>query len=394
MPSLVVELSTEDILADPVWIDISDHAHVIEGASVFASGRGHQHELDRVEAGSATVVLANDCGCFDPFNPDGPYYPDLGPMNRVRARALWASTSYPLFDGYVEEWPLSFPNPAYGQVALTVVEGLAQIAAATVALDRGVDTASERVDAVLDAIAWPTNRRDVSATGVVLPEIEADVNALAHLFDVQRAENGRLFYSADGLLVFQDRETWYGSVPVPGLSTWGDQRPEYAYDLPAFRLQSSAREIRNDIRMTREGGVEQVVEDAASIDRFGRRTYGPQTLLLTTDDEVLEVAQFLSFRYAQPGYRLAEIRPLPDADDSWAAVLGAELGDRIWVRRRPPNAAEVERLEIIEHIAHQVVPGDRWTVTWRTSPADASVGFWRVGNAVWGILGQTTRLGL
>lgn len=51
--------------------------------------RGRQHELDRIEAGTMQVALVNDNRQYDRNNSSGPYYPNVLPLRKIRARALW-----------------------------------------------------------------------------------------------------------------------------------------------------------------------------------------------------------------------------------------------------------------------------------------------------------------
>src|SRR6266508_6647988 len=46
----------------------------------ISTHRGAARELERVEAGTASITLDNRNGRFTPFNPASPYYPFILPM--------------------------------------------------------------------------------------------------------------------------------------------------------------------------------------------------------------------------------------------------------------------------------------------------------------------------
>jgi hypothetical protein len=82
----------------PDWEDVT--ADVIE----YGSKRGRNHDLDKIEAGTATIVLKNLSGDYWRYKVDGPYYPDVKPLALVRVRHTWNGTAYGRFYGVVESW--------------------------------------------------------------------------------------------------------------------------------------------------------------------------------------------------------------------------------------------------------------------------------------------------
>lgn len=102
-PQIIVEVafSTTNPLTVPVsWTDISSYV-LEDGLSIR---RGRPDELKPFPAATATIRLNNDDRRFEPLNAASPYFPNVVPMRRIRIRAIWNSTSYTLFGGFVTDW--------------------------------------------------------------------------------------------------------------------------------------------------------------------------------------------------------------------------------------------------------------------------------------------------
>jgi hypothetical protein len=108
-PTAIVEVAFTDgpYVAYPTWTAITSYVREI------TVRRGRASEVENFEAGTATLVLDNRDRRFDPFYTSGPYYGNLLPRRQIRIRATNNSTTYDVFRGYVEGWPVTLTDAGY-----------------------------------------------------------------------------------------------------------------------------------------------------------------------------------------------------------------------------------------------------------------------------------------
>lgn len=124
-PTAVVEIAFSDLpyVASPTWTDITSY---VRGITV---SRGRGDETQDFETGTATVVLDNRDRRFDPFYTAGPYYTKLQPRRQIRIRATVSATTYDIFRGYVEGWPVELTDANYDStVTLSCFDALGLLA--------------------------------------------------------------------------------------------------------------------------------------------------------------------------------------------------------------------------------------------------------------------------
>lgn len=151
------------------------------------------------------------------------------------------------------------------------------------------------------------------------------------------------------------------------LETGGVQALPYIALVPTF----SNREIRNEVTVTRDGGVAVTVTDSTSQTDYGVRSYSLTTVASTDADSSTTAARILS-RYKDPRLRIdgLTIASHQQPSDLLPQALGREIGDRVTVVRTPQNVGSaVSKEVIIEGVVHTIT-SDQWLTAFNLSPAE------------------------
>jgi hypothetical protein len=141
LPQLSVRVAFASNPYDPTltWTEIGPASGAGPGGSGWVrqvkSKRGRERLLRsqaQFQAGTATVTLDGRDRRFDPTNSAGPYWPNVQPEKVIQVGATWAGTFYPLWTGYVDDWPQNWPGFSEGEVPLVATDLFKALAAARV----------------------------------------------------------------------------------------------------------------------------------------------------------------------------------------------------------------------------------------------------------------------
>lgn len=392
-------------LGDAVtWSDLSGW---VRSGTVSRPATRQQGPLWSYQQGTASVVLNNADGRFDPDNLSGPYagagVTQLNAMVPVRVRVTWNGTGYPLFSGFADSWGDDGRNYAgrYAETTLSATDAqkvLSGIRTAVVAAQGAGEDTGARISRILDAASWYTGAgyRTVAAGDSTLQPYTGGDTAWTLMQLAADSEIGELYADGSGKVVFRSRRAVLTDARSSTVqAVFGDSPGTVqaaGTELP-YTSVTRARDdttLANDVQAARAGGSPQEAQDAASIAKYlFPRTFARSDLILQDDLTTLLWAQWVLYVAKSDEDRFDQIavNPLRDPANLWPQVLGRQAGDRIQVWRRPPGVSPVVKDCFIRGIAHAWDWGaGTWQTVWTLQDASRYGSFFTLDNATLGQL--------
>ena len=380
-------------LGTEVYADVEDW---FKGGTVKRGVSRFDGIYGRAEAGTMQIVLDNTDRRFDPTNLSGPYVAagasQVKAGRAIRLRAIWASVTYDLFRGFVDEPRLTYIQRGPATTTLTATDGTAAVAnydqngGATVGA--GEDTGA-RINRILDNMGWPAVERNIAVGRTTVQGTDLSANAWAEIVLTSDTELGEVYFDVDGRLTFRNRDALATEARSnTSQATFGDADDGVELGFTDVELVADLNQTRNVIRAGRVGGVQQVVEDASSIAEYRRRTWQRSDLLHQTDAEVADYAAYVLSLLKNNEVRISTLTvdPLADPDRLFPQVLGRKLGDRVTVKFTPPGGGtRISREVFIRGIDH-TIGLDTWRTTFALQDATNKFQFFVLDHATLGRL--------
>ena len=339
-------------------IDVSDFA-------IQASiRRGRNRILDKFEAGTATVILRDDNGNFNPSNSAGAYYGKLLPLRKIQIFADYNGVRYPLFYGFIMSFTTNFQVgvDAYSKVTLQCVDGfrlLNNYNFSSVPLATAGETTGSRINKLLDLASWPAVARkiDTGDSTVQADPATANRNMLDEIQLVgDKTEFGGVFADNDGDIYFFSRTNLSNRAANP-VTIFSDDGSAIGYQ--SIEIMHDDVLIVNDVTVQRLGGTAQQVTDSAS-----QTTYFPHSgvrsgIYLQTDAEALNQAQMLLATRKDANLRISSLGlNLFDPSDSAAtriqAGLSLDIFSPIQVTKTMPGSTSITKTLFVQGVSHDM----------------------------------------
>ena len=358
--------------------------------------RGRNRVLNSFEAGTATVVLEDDNGDYNPQNTSSPYYGKLLPLRKIR---IWAdyddgggTDRYYLYSGYIVSFDNTFRlgNDEVSTVTFQCVDAfrlLQNVQISTVAGSSAGQTTGARIENLLDLASFPVSQRliDVGDT-TVQADPGTSRSLLAACQNIEQTELGGFFIDDEGNAVFLSRSTVSEKADETPL-LFNDDGTNISYQSIDFAYDDT--QIFNDITVTRLGGTAQNVQSTSSIETYFIHSGSRSDLLMQTDAEALDQASMLLNARENALLRIDSIGlNLMDSTASNRIVAGLESDLFTLINvTKTGQASSTFTLELfVQGIQHDITP-NTWTTRFLT--AEPIIQAFILDSAIQGLLDGT-----
>ena len=356
----------QDVLGDAAALIVDVSAQVQSVNTV----RGRNLLTEQFQTGTATVVLQDQLGYWNPQNTASPYYGQLLPLRKIQISAVDPATSLTsyLFSGYITSYNYR-QSQDVGEVStttLTALDATQLLTLATVSTVTGAvagETTGIRFERILDTLGWPSGMRDVD-TGATTCQADPGTSRTgsAALQTVASTEFGAFYIDTQGRVVFQDRNLT--STSVAGTPTaFVDSGAGIRYSNADFKLDDS--QIFNQANVT-AGAITATYKDQTSIDTYFLHSYDISGLLMQTSTEADNWARAMVASRKDTTIRCDSITlnlNTPGYTAGTTAALTLDYFAPITVTQTQPGASSITKTLQIFGVTHSINYGNQ---TWYT----------------------------
>jgi len=346
--------NTEGLLGGgQVLVDVSQYVRN------FNINRGKSRELDRFQAGQATVAFNNNDRTFDPTYEDSPFAGQIEP----RRQMVITVDDVIQYEGTIDDWNIAYEQGGNSVASAVAFDGIANLANITLedftpsgsvietkffildddprgeldnsdnllSGDDAVVTTGRAINSALDNILWPEDKRDLD-TGQAIVEsnpIEDGTIILDYLQKVATSEPSGVFISKSGDVKFIERNAGFlGTKPL--LADDGTGIP-YSIVSVIFGTELLFNEV---VVSNSTNEVSAVNQDSVSL--YGRRDVTRETFLNSVS-QMNQLADFIVGKFGEPEFRFEVLEvDLANLNSSQReSMIGLELGDYVEVKFTP-----------------------------------------------------------
>jgi len=347
----------------------------------LAIRRGRTREDQVVNPGTLALVLENRTSTYDPDNISSIYnwdgYSILSAGMGVRVSATWASTTYVIYRGYLEQLDVDESLDPTATFQFTdALAWLGRQSISSISSSFSGDTTSTRLGRILDSAGWDSSLRSITGSRLMQPTTYGDT-ALSLGEQIARCEFGRFYADRLGRVTLLPYESLFST---PSRINFSDARTSNTVEYDTIVTNPGAKYIVNQVTINQATGISQTYTDTGSQSRFGiyAKSYDAP---LSDDTTASALAAIIAGRYSFPKTRVDRIEFDAIGLDSsiWSALLQTDLGDNCTIQRTTVDSRTRIFTSLVESIQYDLSPFG-WRVGMDLSPA-AGVAYFTIGSS-------------
>jgi hypothetical protein len=251
--------------------------------------------------------------------------------------------------------------------------------------------AGETADVRIERLARYAGVASVTIFGTTHDPIASQgpggAQVVARMREVESTESGRLYAERDYYgLAYQSRDVRYN--PAPGSDVFTIAYADLETD--DVDLADDDQKQINSLQASRPGGATQRVTSPASILAFGIYDPGALSILKTSDNSVLDAANWRVSRYADPDPELREVAIEAYTMSNYLDILDAEISDCFSVTGLPAQAP-ASTLRVTVEGYTETIKEKSHVIQFHTSAA-LTDSVWVLDDPTYSVLDSTTRL--
>ena len=406
--AFILDNAISGVLNDTEYVldGTTNFAGVLDGCTNVTVRRGRQDIGDQFGPGTMSFTMLDTSGIFNPFDENSPYFnsttaqPGLAPLRKVKLQRFNSlSVAQDIFNGYIINYNYNFALGGIDTVTVFCADQF-YLLAQTVMDEFNVSEqlSSERLEAVLDLpeVSFPVAQRSIATGTQTLGgssafTIQQGVNVSQYCSDINQAEQGRLFMSREGDLVFEPR---LGNTLSASVADFHDDGTNFKYN--AVGISFEADQVINRATVTIAGSNSpQTADDAASQALYFVQATNISESLLHNNTAALALASYLLEPEPEARYTSVSTQFNMLTTPQKEVLATIEIGNTITVEKTFSSGAGTTELAqelAIEGIEHYLNFDTGHYISLFTSPTTIVYEL-ILDDAVYGIINSTNVLG-
>ena len=405
--AFILDDAVAGVLDNSVYVldGTTNFAEVLDGCTNVVARRGREDVGDQFSAGTMSFTMLDTSGIFNPFDEQSPYWdtataqPGLAPLRKVKLQRYDTNNdAQDIFNGYIINYNYNFALGGLDTVTVYCADQFYLLAQTFMdEFNVSEQLSSARLTAVLDLpeVAFPAGQRTIATGtqtlgGAAAFTVPQGTNVAQYCADINQAEQGRLFMSREGDLVFQAR---LGNTLSGSVADFHDDGTNLPYN--GLGISFEADQVTNRATVNIIDGSPQTAENLVSQATYFVQALSITNSLLHNDAAALTLAEYLLEPNPEARYTSVDTQfnmlTTPQKD----ALAVVEIGDTITIEKTFPSGAGTTELAqelAVEGIEHRLDFSIGHTISLFTSPT-VIVYELILDDAVYGILDAENVLG-